>query len=110
MDGVFPQRCVDMRTFRCYITPQNHGFAIDSANLPGDATAPSTEETNKLIAKGAVKKTLEKIALKSSKPALNLFGDFARPLVNLSGESVLGGSQSDAGLTDRRVIIGTHGG
>lgn len=28
------QPCVDMRTTRCYITPQNHGFAVDSASLP----------------------------------------------------------------------------
>ncbi|CAK0863991.1 unnamed protein product [Prorocentrum cordatum] len=27
------QPCVDMRTTRCYITPQNHGFAIDNASL-----------------------------------------------------------------------------
>merc|ERR1719210_339266 len=28
------QPCIDMRTTRCYITPQNHGFAIDSKTLP----------------------------------------------------------------------------
>lgn len=28
------QPCVDMRTTRCYITPQNHGFAVDSESLP----------------------------------------------------------------------------
>eukprot|EP00929_Paragymnodinium_shiwhaense_P112635 TRINITY_DN808_c0_g1_i4.p1 TRINITY_DN808_c0_g1~~TRINITY_DN808_c0_g1_i4.p1 ORF type:complete len:1588 (-),score=339.38 TRINITY_DN808_c0_g1_i4:477-5240(-) len=28
------QPCIDMRTGRCYITPQNHGFAIDAATLP----------------------------------------------------------------------------
>jgi carbamoyl-phosphate synthase small subunit len=27
------QPCVDMRTTRCYITPQNHGFAIDNTSL-----------------------------------------------------------------------------
>jgi len=30
------QPCIDMRTTRCYITPQNHGFAIDSNSLPKD--------------------------------------------------------------------------
>merc|ERR1719362_1995102 len=30
------QPCIDMRTTRCYITPENHGFAIDSASLPTD--------------------------------------------------------------------------
>lgn len=28
------QPCVDLRTGRCYITPQNHGFAVDSDTLP----------------------------------------------------------------------------
>lgn len=28
------QPCVDLRTGRCYITPQNHGFAVDSGSLP----------------------------------------------------------------------------
>jgi len=30
------QPCIDLRTTRCYITPQNHGFAVDSATLPHD--------------------------------------------------------------------------
>merc|ERR1719453_1184875 len=30
------QPCIDLRTSRCYITPQNHGFAVDSSSLPGD--------------------------------------------------------------------------
>jgi carbamoyl-phosphate synthase small subunit len=32
------QPCVDMRTTRCYITPQNHGFAVDSESLPAEWT------------------------------------------------------------------------
>jgi carbamoylphosphate synthase large subunit/anthranilate/para-aminobenzoate synthase component II len=28
------QPCVDLRTGRCYITSQNHGFAVDSDSLP----------------------------------------------------------------------------
>jgi carbamoyl-phosphate synthase small subunit len=27
------QPCIDLRTGRCYITPQNHGFAVDAASL-----------------------------------------------------------------------------
>ena len=27
---------MDLRTTRCYITPQNHGFAVDPATLPRD--------------------------------------------------------------------------
>lgn len=28
------QPCIDLRTTRCYITSQNHGFAVDSSSLP----------------------------------------------------------------------------
>ncbi len=30
------QPCIDLRTGRCYITPQNHGFAVDSKSLPSE--------------------------------------------------------------------------
>eukprot|EP00928_Gymnodinium_smaydae_P000485 TRINITY_DN10184_c0_g3_i1.p1 TRINITY_DN10184_c0_g3~~TRINITY_DN10184_c0_g3_i1.p1 ORF type:complete len:1551 (+),score=263.04 TRINITY_DN10184_c0_g3_i1:62-4714(+) len=30
------QPCVDLRTSRCYITPQNHGFAVDHKTLPNE--------------------------------------------------------------------------
>ena len=28
------QPAIDLRTMRCYITPQNHGYAVDAATLP----------------------------------------------------------------------------
>uniref|UniRef100_A0A7S2S5X3 Uncharacterized protein n=1 Tax=Mucochytrium quahogii TaxID=96639 RepID=A0A7S2S5X3_9STRA len=28
------QPCIDLRTTQCYITPQNHGYAVDDKNLP----------------------------------------------------------------------------
>lgn len=30
------QPAIDLRTGRCYITPQNHGFAVDASSLPAD--------------------------------------------------------------------------
>jgi len=30
------QPCIDLRTTKCYITPQNHGYAVDSDSLPPD--------------------------------------------------------------------------
>ena len=32
--GLRNQPCVDLRTGRCYITSQNHGFAVDDSELP----------------------------------------------------------------------------
>ena len=28
------QPCIDARTRKCYITPQNHGYAVDADSLP----------------------------------------------------------------------------
>ena len=33
------QPCIDLRTARCFITPQNHGFAVDTKTLPHDWTS-----------------------------------------------------------------------
>lgn len=30
------QPCIDMRSTKCYITAQNHGYAVDSESLPRD--------------------------------------------------------------------------
>ena len=30
------QPCIDVETKRCYITSQNHGYAVDAKSLPGD--------------------------------------------------------------------------
>jgi carbamoylphosphate synthase large subunit len=30
------QPCIDLRTTLCYITPQNHGFAVDTKTLPAE--------------------------------------------------------------------------
>lgn len=30
------QPCIDLKTKRCYLTSQNHGYAIDAATLPSD--------------------------------------------------------------------------
>eukprot|EP00403_Amphidinium_massartii_P021454 CAMPEP_0178389814 /NCGR_PEP_ID=MMETSP0689_2-20121128/10321_1 /TAXON_ID=160604 /ORGANISM="Amphidinium massartii, Strain CS-259" /LENGTH=1613 /DNA_ID=CAMNT_0020010297 /DNA_START=22 /DNA_END=4863 /DNA_ORIENTATION=- len=32
------QPCIDLRTARCYITPQNHGYAVDAKSLPSGWT------------------------------------------------------------------------
>jgi len=34
------QPCIDLRTSRCYITPQNHGFAVDHESLKGTGFKP----------------------------------------------------------------------
>merc|ERR1712137_81949 len=75
-----------------------------------DETAPSMEKMNELIVEHVVKKTLSEILLKNGQPALTLFGDFTHLHINPSGKFIIGGSQGDAGLTGRKIIIDTYGG
>merc|ERR1712178_658208 len=55
--------------------------------------------------------TLQEITLKNGKPALTLFSDDGTHLyINPSGRFIIGGPQGDAGLTGRKIIMGTYGG
>ena len=47
------QPCVDLRTGRCYITPQNHGFAVNANTLP-DGWKPLFLNANDLTNEGVV--------------------------------------------------------
>eukprot|EP00585_Thalassiosira_rotula_P013637 CAMPEP_0196133262 /NCGR_PEP_ID=MMETSP0910-20130528/2557_1 /TAXON_ID=49265 /ORGANISM="Thalassiosira rotula, Strain GSO102" /LENGTH=1534 /DNA_ID=CAMNT_0041392969 /DNA_START=85 /DNA_END=4689 /DNA_ORIENTATION=- len=47
------QPCIDLRTGRCYITPQNHGFAVDSNSLP-KAWKPLFMNANDLTNEGII--------------------------------------------------------
>merc|ERR1712107_796757 len=75
-----------------------------------DATAPTMKEMNELIIEKVVKRTLAEIKLKNGEPALTLFGDHTHLYINPSGKFIIGGSQGDAGLTGRKIIIDTYGG
>lgn len=48
------QPCIDLRTGRCYITPQNHGFAVDTDSLPSPWWKPLFLNANDLTNEGIV--------------------------------------------------------
>merc|ERR1712086_264417 len=75
-----------------------------------EMTAPSMEEMNKMILESVIKETLRQIKLKNGKEALTLFGDHTHLHINPSGKFIIGGTQGDAGLTGRKIIIDTYGG
>merc|ERR1712224_951322 len=75
-----------------------------------DEVAPSMSDMNDLIVKEVIIKCLEQIILKNGKPALSLYGDHTRLHINPSGKFIIGGTQGDAGLTGRKIIIDTYGG
>merc|ERR1711933_85539 len=68
------------------------------------------EEMNRLIVEEVVKATLSEVILKNGQPALTLFGNHTHLHINPSGKFIIGGSQGDAGLTGRKIIIDTYGG
>eukprot|EP00808_Paulinella_micropora_P015548 g12724.t1 len=41
------QPCIDLRTNKCYITPQNHGYAVDADTLPPEWTALFTNANDR---------------------------------------------------------------
>merc|ERR1712048_1099622 len=66
---------------------------------------------NKEIVEKVVKRTLASITLKNGESALTLFSDDKTHLyINPSGKFIIGGPQSDAGLTGRKIIVDTYGG
>ena len=54
-----------------------------------------------------VKEILSGITLKNGKPALALYGGFAHLRINPFGQFIVGGPQGGAGLTGRKITIGT---
>jgi carbamoyl-phosphate synthase/aspartate carbamoyltransferase len=48
------QPCIDLRTTNCYITSQNHGFAVDSSSLPADQWKPLFINANDLSNEGII--------------------------------------------------------
>merc|ERR1712118_205518 len=75
-----------------------------------EMTAPTMEMMNKHIEKDVIVKCLEEIKLKNGQPAVTLYGDHTHLHINPSGKFIIGGPQGDAGLTGRKIIIGTYGG
>merc|ERR1712072_592913 len=94
-----------------HVEPSKATRTKECAGYKGpEMTAPSMEETNKLIIEEVVKETLKEITLKNGKPALTLFGAHTHLHINPSGKFIIGGPQGDAGLTGRKIIIDTYGG
>ena len=48
------QPAIDLRTGRCYITPQNHGFAVNAESLPAGEWKPLFLNANDLTNEGIV--------------------------------------------------------
>ncbi|EPR60031.1 carbamoylphosphate synthetase [Toxoplasma gondii GT1] len=76
------QPVIDLRTSRCYITPQNHGFAVDESTLPRDFL-PLFVNANDRSNEGIIHRTLPFFSAQFHPEASGgptdtfyLFGDF----------------------------------
>ena len=99
------QPCVDMRTTRCYITPQNHGYAVDGAHLP-HGWIPLFINANDSTNEGIVHSTLPYFSVQFHPEACGgpldtafLFSDFLN-LVN--------GAPSPVQTVDSSLMLSRH--
>lgn len=79
-----------------------------------DAVVISSQHTEKILDKGGkriTKKAHDEIIEVVIKPVLGKWVDNkTRPFVNPTGKFVIGGPQSDTGMTGRKIIVDTYGG
>merc|ERR1712086_822918 len=111
-DGsVEPQKVHTVVISTQHAEPSKASRCKEGAGYTGnDEVAPSMKEMNDLIVEKVVKRTLAEIKLKDGKAALTLYGEHTHLHINPSGKFIIGGPQGDAGLTGRKIIIGTYGG
>ncbi|MCM8780737.1 MAG: methionine adenosyltransferase, partial [Candidatus Omnitrophica bacterium] len=84
-----------------------HPKRIDSVVLACQHTDEILDSTKKSITKRARQELIEVIA----KPILKEYIDkYTRYYVNETGKFVIGGPQSDTGMTGRKIIVDTYGG
>lgn len=81
---------------------------IDTILISSQHTEEILDETGKRITSKAKDEIIESVAL----PVLprNMLDNHTKFLVNPTGKFVIGGPQSDTGMTGRKIIVDTYGG
>lgn len=81
---------------------------VDTVVLSSQHTADILDRSGKKITKKAVEEIIEKVAL----PVLpkDMIDKRTKYYVNPTGKFVIGGPQSDTGMTGRKIIVDTYGG
>lgn len=110
------QPCIDMRTTKCYITPQNHGYAVDSESLPPDWKTLFLN-ANDLSNEGIIHTSRPFFSAQFHPEACGgpqdtafLFGDFINMVRGRAPERVLLAASLYARSTIRRVLLVGSGG
>ncbi len=81
---------------------------VDTVVLSSQHTEDILDKSGKKITKKAVDEIIEKVAL----PVIpkNMLDSKTKYYVNPTGKFVIGGPQSDTGMTGRKIIVDTYGG
>ena len=110
------QPCIDMRTGRCYITPQNHGFAVDASTLP-EGWKPLFINANDLTNEGVVHCTKPFFSVQFHPEAAGgpfdtsfLFEKFVGHVRNIPQPLVLGNELAYKRKIYKRVLLVGSGG
>jgi len=85
-----------------------HPVRIDAVLISSQHTEDILDKTGKMITNKAKEEIVEEVAIKIL-PG-DLLDDKTRFLVNPTGKFVIGGPQSDTGMTGRKIIVDTYGG
>ncbi len=81
---------------------------VDTVVLSSQHSEDILDKSGKKITKKAVEEIIEKVAL----PVIpkNMLDNKTKYYVNPTGKFVIGGPQSDTGMTGRKIIVDTYGG
>jgi len=81
---------------------------VDRAVIAAQHTEEVVDKTGKMMTKEAKKEIIEKVII----PTLDEFYDSNKTkcFINETGKFVIGGPQSDTGMTGRKIIVDTYGG
>jgi S-adenosylmethionine synthetase len=93
------------------VTVEYHGdkaVRIDTVVLSSQHTEDILDRTGRLITRASREEIIEKVAL-AVLPA-GMMDRRTKFLVNPTGKFVVGGPQSDTGMTGRKIIVDTYGG
>ncbi|UCC80982.1 MAG: methionine adenosyltransferase [Candidatus Zixiibacteriota bacterium] len=106
--GVLPYLGPDGKSQVTVEFEDGHPVRIDTVLISSQHTEDILDASGKMITKKAKEEIIEEVAVKIL--AKGLLDDKTRFLVNPTGKFVVGGPQSDTGMTGRKIIVDTYGG